>query len=116
MDFDSREHYRKRVAFIAAHSDCTESQVAPAVLELAREGLVKPKDDRRMQLRSVHVGYYLIDKGFPRLVARIGFNPPPIERIRALNLLIVEATHAIAGRAVCPLGARNKAPRKFLGR
>ncbi|MGA2651786.1 MAG: glucoamylase family protein [Terracidiphilus sp.] len=84
MDFDSREHYRKRLAFIAAHSDCTESQVAQAVLELAREGLVKPKDDRRMQLRSVHVGYYLIDKGFPRLVARIGFNPPPIERIRAL--------------------------------
>jgi hypothetical protein len=84
MDFDSRELYRKRVAFIAAHSDCTEPQVAQAVLELACEGLVKPKDDRRMQLRSVHVGYYLIDKGFPRLSARIGFHPPLIERIRAL--------------------------------
>ena len=38
MDFDSREFYRKRVAFIARHSDCTESQVAQAALDLAREG------------------------------------------------------------------------------
>ncbi len=30
MDFDSREFYRKRIAFIARHSDCTESQVADA--------------------------------------------------------------------------------------
>ena len=37
MDFESREMYRKRIAFIARHSDCTESQVAQAALDLARE-------------------------------------------------------------------------------
>jgi cyclic beta-1,2-glucan synthetase len=84
MDFDSRELYRKRVAFIACHSDCTESQVAQAVLDLARDGLTEPTDDERTQRRRIHVGYYLIDKGFPQLAARTGFHPPPIERVRAL--------------------------------
>jgi cyclic beta-1,2-glucan synthetase len=34
MDFDSREFYRKRIAFIAQHSDYSENQVAQAVLDL----------------------------------------------------------------------------------
>src|SRR3984957_6898923 len=38
MDFESRELYRKRIALIAHRSDCSESQVAQAALELAREG------------------------------------------------------------------------------
>jgi hypothetical protein len=83
MDFDSRELYRKRVAFIARHSDCTESQVAQAVLDLAREAQTGPASDQRIQLRQMHVGYYLMDKGFPRLAERTGFHPPPIERVRA---------------------------------
>ena len=37
MDFESRELYRKRVASIARHSDCTEPQVAQAALD-ARPG------------------------------------------------------------------------------
>jgi hypothetical protein len=84
MDFDSREVYRKRVALIAGHSDCTESQVAQAVLDLAREAQSRPAGDRRIQLRQMHVGYYLIDKGFPQLAERTGFHPPPVERVRAL--------------------------------
>ena len=82
MDFDSREFYRKRVAFIARHSDCTEYQVAQAALDLAREAHAKPTDDRRIQLRHEHVGYYLLDKGFPQLATRTGFHPPAIERVR----------------------------------
>jgi hypothetical protein len=82
MDFDSREFYRKRLASIAHHSDCTEYQVAQAALDLAREAQAKPSGDRRIQLRHEHVGYYLIDKGFAQLAARIGFLPPPIERVR----------------------------------
>ena len=38
MDFETREIYRKRIAFVARHSDCSESQVAQTALELAREG------------------------------------------------------------------------------
>ena len=84
MDFDSREYYRKRLALIARYSDCTELQVAQAALELAREGLTMTADDPRIQSRRIHVGYYLIDKGFPKLASRIGYHPPLIERTRAL--------------------------------
>jgi cyclic beta-1,2-glucan synthetase len=83
MEFDSREGYRKRVALVARHSDCTEQQVAQAALELALEGGRNQSDDPRMQRRQIHVGYYLIDKGFPLLASRTGFHPPLVERMRA---------------------------------
>ena len=82
MDFDSREFYRKRVAFISRHSDCTECQVAKAALDLAHEAKAKPSDGQRIQLRHEHVGYYLIDKGFPQLAVRTGFHPPLMECVR----------------------------------
>ena len=84
MDFDSREFYRKRIALIAHHSDCAEYQVAQAALDLAREGLTEPANDPRIQRRRIHVGYYIVGKGFPRLAHRTGFHPPLIERTRAL--------------------------------
>jgi hypothetical protein len=37
-----------------------------------------------MHTRRIHIGYYLIDKGFPQLAARIGYHPPLIYRTRAL--------------------------------
>jgi hypothetical protein len=83
MDFDSRELYRKRVAFIARHSDCNESEVAQAALELAQEGARMQSDDPRIQRRCMHIGYYLIEKGFSRLALRTGFHPPLVERARA---------------------------------
>jgi cyclic beta-1,2-glucan synthetase len=82
MDFDSREFYRKRIAFIAWHSDCTESQVAQVALDLARECLTESVSDPRIHRRHIHVGYYLVGKGFPRLAVRAGFHPPLTERAR----------------------------------
>jgi hypothetical protein len=82
MDFDSREFYRRRVAFIAQHSDCTEIQVAQAALDLAREGLAHPADDSRIQHRRIHVGYFLIDKGFPQIASRTGLHPRLIDKAR----------------------------------
>ena len=82
MDFESRESYRKRVAFIARHSDYTESKVALTALELAQEAVHLPSDDPRIHRRRIHVGYYLIDKGLPQLAARTGFHPPLIDRVR----------------------------------
>ena len=82
MDFESREMYRKRVALIARHSDCTESQIALSVLELARKAVDLPSDDPRIHRRRTHVGYYLIDKGLPQLAALAGFHPPFIDRVR----------------------------------
>ncbi len=84
MDFETREAYRKRVAKYARHSESSESQVAAAALELAREAWKVPITDPRVYLRRCHVGYYLIDKGFAQLAARIGYRPAMIDRLRDL--------------------------------
>jgi len=83
MEFDSREIYRRRVALVAAHSDCSEVQVAQIAVDLAREGSRRHADDPRMHQRYMHVGYYLIDKGFPQLAQRTGFHPPFDVQLRA---------------------------------
>ena len=83
MDFDSREAYRKRVAEVARHSDCSELQVAQAALALASEARDKQRvEDPRLRVRRSHVGYYLIDRGFPLLSTRVGYRPRFIDRLR----------------------------------
>ncbi|HEV2324020.1 MAG TPA: glucoamylase family protein [Terracidiphilus sp.] len=86
MEPESRELYRKRIAFIARRSDCSEPQVAQAALDLARQGPTNPESDERIRRRRVHVGYYIIDKGFPLLALRVGFHPPVSWRIRQFVL------------------------------
>jgi len=83
MDFESRESCRQRVAFIARHSDCTESQVAEQALELAREASWRSYKDPRILARCSHIGYFLINKGLPMLTDRVGFHAPISYRIRA---------------------------------
>ncbi len=83
MDFESREAYRTKVAYLARHSDCTEIQVAEHALALAREGALLTFNDPRMLRRFSHVGYYLIDKGFTQLASRVNFHPPIADRMRA---------------------------------
>jgi len=83
MDFESREAYRKRVAEIARFSDCTELEVAQAALTLALESKEKHRiEDPRLRTRRAHVGYYLIDRGFPMLAPRVGYRPRFIDRLR----------------------------------
>jgi hypothetical protein len=82
MDFDSREVYRKEVARIARFSDCTELDVARHAAELARLATQRPLGDSRVYRRRAHVGYYLIDKGFAELKARIGYHPKFVDRLR----------------------------------
>ena len=83
MDFDSREGYRKRVAAIARHSDCSELEVARAALALAQESREKHRvEDPRSRARRAHIGYYIIDRGFPQLASRVGYRPRFIDRIR----------------------------------
>jgi hypothetical protein len=83
MDSGSRVLYRERIAFVAHYSDCSERQVALTALELAQQCHPVPGEDPRMWNRRIHVGYYLIDKGFPLLAQRIGFHAPLIDRVRA---------------------------------
>lgn len=82
-DFETREAYRTKVAKIARHSDCSEVQVAEHALDLAREGAKLTFNDPRTHRRVSHVGYYLVDKGFPQLAARVNFHPPVSDRVRA---------------------------------
>ncbi len=82
MDFETRELYRKRIVYAARRSNCTEPQVAQAALELARQSGKDPESDERIRRRKLHVGYYIIDKGFPLLALRVGFHPPVSWRIR----------------------------------
>ena len=82
-DFETREVYRTKVAYIARHSDCSEVQVAESALDLAREGSRLTFNDPRLHRRVSHVGYYLIDKGFPQLAARVNYHPPVADRIRS---------------------------------
>jgi hypothetical protein len=83
MDFESREQYRRRVAFVARYSDYTECEVAQSALDLADKSTFQTIDNPRLRRRLTHVGYYLFDKGFPTLAASVGFHPPLIERLRA---------------------------------
>jgi hypothetical protein len=82
MEFETRELYRKRIAFVARYSDSSESQVAQLALDLARDSASRNGEDARMHQRRIHVGYYLVDKGFPQLSRRIDFHPPMLDRTR----------------------------------
>ncbi|QNI32366.1 glycosyl transferase [Alloacidobacterium dinghuense] len=82
MDFESREQYRKRVAEIARHAEGSESQVATAALEMARQAAGEQFADERMRARRMHIGYYLVDKGAEDLSRRVGYRPRLIDRLR----------------------------------
>lgn len=82
MDFESRQQYRKAVADIARYSEDTESQVAMVALEMAQQAEQQSLSDPRMHARRAHIGYYLVDKGFPALARRVGYRPPWIDRFR----------------------------------
>ena len=81
-DFQTREAYRNRVAYIARHSDCSELQVAENALDLAREASALAFNDPRIHGRVSHIGYYLVEKGFPQLAARVNFHAPVSDRVR----------------------------------
>jgi cyclic beta-1,2-glucan synthetase len=66
MDFDTRDLYRKRIEFLAEHSNLDEKKIAQTAIELA---------DRSAQIpeRMHHVGYYLVDDGAQELQEIIEF-------------------------------------------
>ena len=63
MDFATRDRYRHVVETLARYSPLSEIEVARKAVELAQESAQqKGREDR-----TAHVGFYLIDKGLPRL-------------------------------------------------
>src|SRR5580698_436180 len=82
MEDESRHAYHIRVAELAQHSDASEVETAQIALNLGLEAGRSTDPDPRHARRTKHVGYYLFAEGLPALSQRIGYNPPPIERIR----------------------------------
>ncbi|MFZ2633604.1 MAG: glucoamylase family protein [Desulfosalsimonadaceae bacterium] len=63
MDFATRDQYRHIVEEIAKKSRLSEREVAGEAIGLARQNASGKNGDHR----TTHVGFYLIDKGFPQL-------------------------------------------------
>lgn len=84
MEDETRSMYHLRVATLASHANFSEVATAQAALDLARESTKAPHADPRLALRRAHVGYYLLAEGRTQLHYRIGYHPPPIERLRGM--------------------------------
>ncbi len=63
MDFSTRDRYRHAVEALARHGHGSEAEVARLAIQLAADHAGKnDRDDR-----ASHVGFYLVDKGLPKL-------------------------------------------------
>ncbi len=78
MDFPTRDRYRHTIEKIAKWCRHSETVVASEAIKLAQqeETLLGTGD------RAAHVGFYLIDKGLPRLEQAVHARLPPIEVCR----------------------------------
>ncbi|MFN2635460.1 MAG: GH36-type glycosyl hydrolase domain-containing protein [Gemmatimonadaceae bacterium] len=74
MTFGTRDHYRHVVEHIAKRVKRPEEEVAGEAVALAKR--IDPSD-----IRHSHVGYYLVERGRRVLEEKIGYTPPPGERV-----------------------------------
>jgi cyclic beta-1,2-glucan synthetase len=93
MDFYSRDEYRHTIEELAKASDKAENEIAELVIDLAKSGFGKNKNDKR----KAHVGYYLIGKGRSELEKLTGFKlsfPQQIRRkiIHAASSIYITCT------------------------
>ena len=83
MEDETRHTYHLRVAELARHADASEVETAQFALDLALRAAQTPDSDPRHARRTMHIGYYLFAEGLPLLSRSIGYNAPPIERVRS---------------------------------
>lgn len=69
MDFATRDSYRRVIDRLAKRIRLSEAEVARAAIVLAGINAASAPDASVLQggLHNTHVGYYLVDKGLPRL-------------------------------------------------
>ncbi len=67
MDFSTRDRYRHVVEKMAKSGRLSEDEVAAEAVRLAHESAAGKDGGQGGDDRAAHVGYYLIDKGLPRL-------------------------------------------------
>src|SRR5262249_8313377 len=68
QDFPTRDRYRREVEKLARGSKLSELEVVERVLDLAQK-------DSPGDIRSRHIGHYLIGRGSSEFHARIGYVP-----------------------------------------
>lgn len=79
MDFSTRDRYRHVVERIAKISEQSEVGVARIAIALARKNVLKKGD-----IRTSHVGYYLIGRGVIETKAQAKAREPALKRFRYL--------------------------------
>ena len=110
MDFATRDRYRHVVEEIAKSSPLSESDVARKAIQLAHEGASGTAGKDGDDDRAAHVGFYLIDKGRPRLERAAEARPASAETLRRVArrvplLLYLGAIAAITGSLTAALAA-----------
>ena len=78
QDFATRDRYRHVIEDVARGSACSELVVAHEAIILAQGAAAQ----QGLHDRSSHVGYYLMDRGRPRLERAVGHRLPLASRLR----------------------------------
>ena len=76
MDFATRDRYRHVVEEIARGSRLSESEVARKAIQLAHEAAAGAAGRSGDDDRAAHVGFYLVDRGRPRLERAVDMRVP----------------------------------------
>ena len=118
MDFTTRDRYRHVVEKIAKRSRLHQADVAREAILLAGEGAARNGPDDR----AAHVGFYLVDKGLPRMERAAGVRLPLLETLRraagrfslslylgSIALLTVVIFRGLAGEGPCRRAAGSVA-------
>jgi len=77
MDYETRVRYREVIEEIALRIDQDEEQIAREAVALAESARRSHSQD----VRSLHVGHYLIGEERARLEERVGYTPPWYRRL-----------------------------------
>jgi len=81
MDFATRDRYRHVVEKMAKSSQLSEGDVARKAIQLAHEAAAGKHGDGR----AAHVGFYLIDKGFPQLEQKAEVRLSTLEALQRMG-------------------------------
>ncbi len=79
MDFETRNRYRQIIENLASATGFSEMAVAQLAVKLAQAEAVVSGDEIHVE---AHVGFYLAGNGHKVLESRLGFRPPPGQRLQ----------------------------------
>ena len=80
MDFSTRDQYRHVIENIAKHSPLSEEETARTAIRLSEESA-----SNGSEVTASHVGYYLIDKGLPKLEAACNVQSSPLKALAGMS-------------------------------